>query len=272
MYDNYSLAIRWFRNLITNKINNEILLFHFTSTQSLISFKEKIKISHKLNFQTIDLNKLNSTNNLDNSRFLMLSMKPLQINFNNLNFSMIFISSKDFSRKFMHTINEKGNYTLSEENIKKACLNLDKNDPSISNLDFSNCVLQKRDPISILKSHGAYFIIHDLFIIIQLFNLREILLINSIANPNFASFDKQVNFDLDFMLKYKKLTSRLAIYLYKICTFNFSATDTKIGRYYANQLGRKSKLYHLPIDLKRAHNYVSTSKVKVYDLELIKIN
>jgi len=50
--------------------------------------------------------------------------------------------------------------------------------------------------------------------------------------------------DIDYLERESILTSRLAIFIYKICTFHSNATDKEIGLYYYNKLNIRSKPYN----------------------------
>jgi hypothetical protein len=44
--------------------------------------------------------------------------------------------------------------------------------------------------------------------------------------------------DIDFLVNKSILTSRLAIFIYKICTFEYNASDKEIGLYFSKYYGR----------------------------------
>ena len=44
--------------------------------------------------------------------------------------------------------------------------------------------------------------------------------------------------DIEFLVNKSILTSRLAIFIYKICTFEYDASDKEIGLYFSKYYGR----------------------------------
>jgi hypothetical protein len=72
--------------------------------------------------------------------------------------------------------------------------------------------------------------------------------------------------DILILSTFKILTSRLAVTLYKMCTFKFYDSNTTIGNYYRKTIGVKSKTIQLPPNTK------PIQKVKAYDLNSLKDN
>ena len=80
------------------------------------------------------------------------------------------------------------------------------------------------------------------------------------------TIDTIVN-DIDYFKKYNVLTSRLAIFIYKICTFKLFDSDKEIGAFYTKQFGKSKvsnnkscnisnvKAYHLSENKEEAIKY-----------------
>jgi hypothetical protein len=61
------------------------------------------------------------------------------------------------------------------------------------------------------------------------------------------------------------LTSRLAVLLYRVCTLDVLASTTKVGRYYANKTGSRSKVFK---NVSPVGKDLHTKSFKAYDLSV----
>jgi len=106
--------------------------------------------------------------------------------------------------------------------------------------------LKKNEPIDIVEMNILYikefitiFLTHNqnqkpIFTLTQI----NTLLFRSKKNITLETIHK----DIKFLEQHNKLTSRLAIFIYKLCTFEFHASDKEIGLYFSNHFGKSKPL------------------------------
>jgi len=131
-------------------------------------------------------------------------------------------------------------------------------------------VINKKDPFEIINSSDYVHISECLnhlfhpYIFNKYFNLFSSfeVLVSDRSSYSFRRNSLQYIFEMDIKLLMveKKLTARLAIAIYKVCTLKFYDNNTTVGTFFRKKLGIKSKTY------KTSKQYGSQI-LKVYDLE-----
>jgi len=122
-------------------------------------------------------------------------------------------------------------------------------------------IFQKMNPLLVAQNNITY--IKDIISIFLNSNKNQKSLISLTQVNAFLLRNKRnisletIQNDILFLEHYNKLTSRLAIFIYKLCTFEFDASEKEIGLYFSQSFG-KSK----PLNKKT----YSIENVKGYDL------
>lgn len=244
---NYILVLQWFKNVIENRVNNEILLIVFDlnydeKSETMQKLEEKIKIDTKrYNYKSIDISKVESFNHMTNNTIVIghpfmdvdkifnLEHKILFTNYNNILENDLYLNRLDT----LHTI----------DNFKLDKFETFENEKYYDNyIEVANPmkIIFCNDYVIITKNIFSKFI-QDSFII---FKNMDILQSNRVVP--YIIWKKQIENDISTLLKYKILTSRLAIAIYKSCTLRLYDSNKKIGLYYYNKFGTKSRLTHIP--------------------------
>lgn len=146
-------------------------------------------------------------------------------------------------------------------------LNLDNNE--LYKQYYRYNYIKLMNPINILQRE--FSIIYNL--IFRLFennNFYNIELLKSNKSIDTGTWIEQIKEEIYVLTFHNILTSKLAITIYKICTFNFHENNKNIGIFYSKQLGIKSKTMHLPNIHKNKIQMLSI-KAKAYDLKKSKV-
>lgn len=230
------LVSHWFYNVNYNIINTEILLLNFKNKDDAKKLLESNFLKNNKNLLVTSLQKLNKKDlNSMNKRSIIL-VAGKEISFGHLG---IF---KDENIKILFSgitnLNQLENYIVfSNSSIQK---------PIILFQDSHHFYLRNLDPSTIVYNvnYTKYFIStfldyeedNDLS-----FNQQSVKLF-LLRNVHSITIDTILN-DIKYFEFTGVLTSRLAIFIYKMCTFYYDATDKEIGTFYAYMLGT-SRVYN----------------------------
>lgn len=227
----------WLAKLKKNQVNSDALLLIFNidsrNDQNIdIKLNEiKDRITEELTTQEIFHYEILTIDNItsvkvDTNTILIgykcMDGKLLQ----NINFQILFCYCRNYDRETIFPVDKKkiiwDKYT-----------------------DESYSTIKKRDPVEVIFNYKAY----------QMKNYLYSYFIQILLNKNITIFCQNIfnqwlREDIIVLGEKKVLTARLAIIIYKVSTLNFNASDTKIGFYYKNAFGIKSKSMRLNIHTK----------------------
>lgn len=225
-----NLISHWFYNVRNNLTNKEILLLNFKNKDEAKKFFDSDFTKNNKNLLVSSLQKLSKKdlNSMDKRNIILVASK--EISFGHIGIL------KDENIKILFSgitnLNQLKNYINSSNSyIQK---------PIILSQNSHYFYLQNLDPSAIVYSvnYAKYFIStfldyeedNDLN-----FNQQSIKLF-LLRNIHGITIDTILN-DIKYFEFTGVLTSRLAIFIYKMCTFYYNATDKEIGTFYAYKLG-----------------------------------
>jgi len=259
------LVNHWFYNLINNKPNNEILLLVLPN---LNNYKKKLKESllklQVKNYELITIDSITSINKLENNQnTIILGLPRMNINLlNNLQHCVLYSSWEDSYKSFLS--NEHIDY------IKK----FTKKESIAKSNRYMYCY-EQRDPMTLLNPLNR-FLISDYIIDSSIYSSRNIpfdfitqifphMYIHKYDGKRYIDDWKYlISKDISYLSKSNILTARLAIVIYKVTTFKFDDSSTRIGNYYREKLGVKSKTIRLPQNV----YHIPDNTTKAYDLNV----
>lgn len=130
-------------------------------------------------------------------------------------------------------------------------LDINQND---SLFTFHTCI-----PTIIIQNDMPY--IQNLFEIFLSSNKNKKSIFSQKSIHTFLLRDKKnislatIQNDIEFLEHHNKLTSRLAIFIYKICTFEFDASEKEIGLYFSSSFGKSTPLNKKSYGIKNVKGY-----------------
>lgn len=262
-----SLIKNWFRTLLTEKTNDEVLLLRSMDNNigkqinSLISESTNTKIKYKLIFleEKKDLIRLKTFKNI----IIIINPNTNMLDIFGLKYSFLVVPSKsDFFTNMTSYISTDYIYT----------------DTLILNGERYLYYLDKIEPYTLIDTlsniNAAKYINHILFKSIfskeLLDNIQILTKSTTYSYSSTNDFSNSINGDLHILKLDKILTSRLAVLLYRLSSKDIGANTTKIGRYFNEKTGNKSKVINvkshklssIPLDLLRKKAF------KAYDLNV----
>lgn len=267
-YTNYLLTLHWFKNTIDNKLNDEILLIilnlnHKERLEKIEKLEKDLGLDNKKhNYESFDISKVESFNELKDIKknALVIAHDLIDINkISNLECNILLCFYNDILE--CNSPETRGRAKmLSKEDIEEV-KDLKHEDSKTD--EFYDSFIKKNNPLDIIFSNDLNTIskcifskfIKNGFII---FNYFYILQSNRVIHE--TTWKKQIEKDISTLLKYKILTARLAVAIYKSSTLRLNDSNKKIGLYYHNELGIKSKLIHIP-------KSKPSKKIKAYNLK-----
>ena len=264
------LIYHWFYNLLNNKINEEILYLKLNNHLGLKYINYTNKIIKNISSLGVENLKLIDLHTVEDKSISLIIEK-----YNIKNTNIVIIDTTNIKIQLLLK-NLKHNilYPLNELNRKKIVDKLLSFDefikeskkqylkPDIDTIYSYVYYYKQRDPIEIIKQ-------------INYSNVKNyVFSFKSKFLPNNCYYDK-FNITLDcktiltndiyYLLEKHILTSRLGILIYRIGTLEFDTSTTKIGKYYRQKLGIKSKTVR---PAKRYNTYnIPNLTLKAYDLE-----
>ena len=256
------LVNHWFYNLINNNVNDELLLLVLPSFNDS---KNKLKDSlEKLtkNYELVEISSIKSINELEKNKNIILLGYPMMNIYllNNMEHSVLYISLIYLNQYFL---SDKHIEDIEKSSMKKFVYERDRY------LYF----YEQREPIALLNTLSRKEISNSV-IAPLLYSQKEIpfYFIQTIFPYPFISKDKDkhygidwetiINIDIFYLLKSHILTARLAILIYKVTTLKLDDSTTRIGIYYRQKLGVKSKTTRLPQNIYEIPGHTA----KAYDL------
>lgn len=252
-----NLVYNWFSN-INNSINDEILLLNFKFEIDIEELKsylfktiENILI---LNLGRVTKKDLDSKKNIIVIANKEISLGHFEI-FKDLNKTILFKQVLNSSELLEYTNNIHGLYSKPIGPLQNPCFFfLFKFE--INNNNIYDCVNYSKDFIlTFIDSNDDN---------ILTFNKRSINLF-LLRNSNKITINTILN-DIDYFKSTGILTSRLAIFTYKICTFYFSASDKEIGIFYSNLLGIRSRCYsNKRFGIKNTKGYIINNNINIIE-------
>ncbi|MAD42351.1 MAG: hypothetical protein CL623_08165 [Arcobacter sp.] len=215
----------------------------------------------------------------------------------NINILMLTFKKSSDIKEFIKNIEtNKSTKVISLNNVKEEDLKADRNfnliitttiNISLNNLikikDFKNYILYKKisnfDKKDLLNMHSSSILFTDNYSWFDMINkpYSVNIFISKFLNYDNGSeieFDKNdvkrllfrnksfidihvIQNDLKYLQEQNKLTSRLAIFIYKISTYNFNASDKLVGLVYQDKY-EKSKVFN--------NKHYNISNTKGYDV------
>lgn len=229
------LVSYYFYNLRKNRINSEILLLSFKNRKDSKQFKEDILIKNCKDLILTSLNKitkkdLNGKNKkniiiVENEEILFEKLKIFQEE----NIKILFSGIYDFREVTDHFEYEP----------------IDYRKPEVRQVDYHHFYLSNRSLNNIVDNieYTKYFIsaFLDYESDSELKFSQYSIKVSLLRNSNTITIDTILN-DIKYFENTGILTSRLGIFIYKICTFFHDATDKEIGLFYSKEFG-KSRPY-----------------------------
>jgi len=253
----------WFNNLIKNKINTEILLLILplnlkTNNIKRKKFEDRFSKLKMTNYKLIDIHYIKSFNEVEKDKNIIILGHPMMNVelLNNLQHNILCIS-------LLHTYK----YFLSDNHIENigniSTITLEDSEDNYLNF------YKQRDPTILLKKLPNIF---DYIFGLSLPQEQAFNFISRILPGQFnykyrgriyySTWEHIIEADIYYLQRSHILTARLAILIYKLTTYKFDDSHTKIGIYYKQKLGVKSKTVRLPQKMYR----IPELTVKAYDL------
>lgn len=246
----------WIENIKKGNMNDSILcIYDSTLIQTLAEEDKKYKY-----------NKILELINLCDSR-VVNSLKK------NSNFILYFNSIKNYKClknikdiKFLYIdkkILKSDRVNVNEDSIK-SYLTICKSEP----YDFLMLDIDYKIKSQIVKYYLDFFV-RFLQIKEEIF-LMETGYIEFNLNKPDIHISCIVENELRILEKNKIITSRLAIFIYRLFSFDIEASSTKIGRYFAEKTRSKSKVLTRKAFFKKVGNIIGYdfSAIRVYDLSV----
>ncbi|MFY9074979.1 hypothetical protein OZZ08_08410 [Malaciobacter mytili] len=267
-YTNYLLTLHWFKNTIDNKLNDEILLIilnlnHKERLEKIEKLEKDLGLDNKKhNYESFDISKVESFNDLKDIKknALVIAHDLIDINkISNLECNILLCFYNDILE--CNSLETKGKLkTLSKEDTEEV---KDLKPEDCRDDDFYDSFIKKNNPLDIIFSNDDKIIskcISSRFIKNSFIIFKNINILQSNRVMHKTIWEEQIQEDIFTLLKYKILTARLAVAIYKSSTLRLNDSNKKIGLYYHNELGIKSKLIHIP-------KSKPSKKIKAYHLK-----
>lgn len=262
MQDSIQLITPWIENLENNIINDKVLLLVFKNPNYHIKLDKDIFNKQFLNHIDSKYYRLFNIKELDNMDIIQSDKKSKNIIIlGHINMSIYKIANINFEILLFFSPLQ----NTSKFNSLRTLLEIN----SIQNPYKHIITIKKKDPIKIIKSNDFRIISDQIESLFNpyLFNKYFTLFypfyaLKSDRSKNVVFLKNILLEDIFLLIKNKKLTSRLAIAIYKASTLKFNENNTKIGIFFRKNLGIKSNPYKLP-------NRNNLQTVKVYDLKIL---
>jgi len=258
------LIIEWFKNIMFNTNKDTILLLNIS-----YGFKQELLKNLKENFTTNNyhivfieqLHRYSSTNNV------------ICITENIDKKDMTILNEIFKGKSFLYIPNNHSFYQNVNSFTNPSTLQHSQNIP-IPNNERYTYYLEKIEPYNLLKysKDGLIdFVVYRIKNLGRLVDIKYILdlLVNNTTYKydDINYYQRLFNDDIILLHSKKILTSRLATILYRLATFELNANTTKIGRYFHDKSGNKSKVYN-PKSCGFALQNLKYKSFKAYDLNV----
>lgn len=228
----------WFQNAKSNQNNLEILVLTTPNENENIMWKDKIAIMD-IPTLLITTSKNLSTENLANEEYC----------------NILLVEKNEISLSLLMKLKEAGKALLFA-NTRSFTIQYNYINENISIPEYGNCLqiykvttdkslINKR--LNLVTPNVLNYIEYVIRTFINSYDLNAVCFKKS--EINHALFDNKKGITIDVILSditYLQnescLTSRLGIFIYKICTWDFKATNVTIGKYYAEKFGKSKPL------------------------------
>jgi len=242
------LIKNWFYLVKNNEINDSILVLMYVANleNKLTNLLRKYNIYLFISSQPLNYMQLNSQNH--NSILLIDSTKNF-LNIEQIKLKLLFVPA----------ISEFYKDSNSYINL------LEFTDIQIDNSLKYLFWLEKDIPLDLIRGNDV-----DL----KNYILKRAWIMNSIQSHEKINIDTALYTDVKMLSENQLLTSRLAIIIYKTSKLEINANFTKIGRYWHEVIGTKSKTFNTNMLIKRSPNNIVIShdliqkNFKAYDLNI----
>jgi len=261
------LIKEWFSNVNSGYINDTILVFEdFADKRLADELKRIFKKSESFDLKNVSVESSNYVENTENkNRIIVIKEKETQFNFSN--YRILYISTTD---TYFYFVKDMESYVQSK----------DTRVLDLSQKEIYTFYIKRTDPYEFIanRSNEIYdFVMNrDLASKAKLWidqsslmtrNYYELLIDDTTYKPN--SFHESLRGDIQMLKEDDILTSRLAIVIYRTTQFDVKASATKIGRYFHNTTGVKSKTYNPKHPRIRViHTELYKRSFKGYDLRI----
>lgn len=239
-----NLVLQWFRNLRQDIVNNEIILLYFKNKDSFSKFKDDDSFKN-INTLLVKFIKnliiVEDLTNKDRKNIILVSDKNCGIGFldifKNYKVKLLFIpiinylNFKDLELQ-INSSRIQNYYSLE---IRDPIINID----NISYIEYFISTFMENSDL-----YGVNFFSKS--IEFYLFRNQKSISKNTILN------------DISYLKQTGILTSRLAIFIFKICTFYINASDREIGIYYAKLFGRSKVYNNKKLGISNVKGYVTS--------------
>lgn len=247
----YELLIHWFYITKQKDKKNDIVLLLFDIGDIYFSLKDDTENYNIVKYNGRDMNFQENT-------ILIVDKKDSLINLNFFKNIFLLIPSTDIST-----------YNMKYFRSKKWVPYIEDYEESLS---LSLSLLKSIEPIDIIRKYNY----NDMKLIIE-FRINNIFKNNSdiallIGDTTFKKniFLKEILSDIEILYKASLLTSRLALVIYRLAYLNTNANKLKIGKYFHEKLGVKSKTFS---KTNPRLDYIDSIKIvnifKAYDLSFV---
>ena len=261
-----TLVNEWFYNLLTSKGNNTVLLLHSSKhniAHNIVQLLSNLDCPRGdyIICNESDFNRFKSIKKNKNIILILAESKNI---LSLLNFR------KMIGKSFLFVGKDSGFYL----DMKQYINNNNSNSVSIPDNKKYLYFIEEINPYHIIKSateieikNYLNFIIHNTFL--SLSSKKSLsLLINDTTYTN-DDYLKSTYCDIETLKTDNILTSRLAVVIYRIALLDFTASPTKIGRYFHEMSGSKSKTFNKNNKRITTINYdLAKKNFKAYDLSV----
>jgi len=235
------LIIEWFKNIMFDTNKNTILLLNISYGSKEELFKKLKKNLTTNNYHIVFIEQLFQYRSANNVICITENIdKKNMIIFNKI--------LKD--KSFLYIPNNHSFYQNVNSFINSDTLRNSQTIPILNNERYKY-YLEKIEPYNLLeysKDNLIYFVEYRIKTLGKLVDIKYVLdlLVNNITYKDDDIKYHQSLFNSDIILLHSKkiLTSRFATILYRLATFELNANTTKIGRYFHDKSGNKSKVYN----------------------------
>lgn len=243
---------KWIENAKNGNVNDSILcLIENQNSQlfkDLVNVK-KIDIYKERKFKKL----LNFTNNNDSINKILYSIID------------------DYDYGFIKRLSNK-KFLFIKESSLSGNKELNINEPNF----LKHLYIEQIDPYDFLTSKLDYEIMYQ---IVQYYFDFFTIFLNVNKEIFFKQIDykesildikptilKQIENELNLFKSKEILTSRLAVFIYRLFSFDIEASTTKIGRYFATKIGTKSKVFTKKTLLDITSTTFIENSMRAYDL------
>lgn len=250
----------WFENIYDGTVNINIVLLCLKDIKDIKTNRELYKITENnfniqiYNFSKLDVKKLNSDIGITNI-----------VAYTNHNFSFVNLNVLKNNMKII-LVDEYNTYSdfISHLNNKYYHKSI-----------YPHFIFQKYEPINVISDVlGIGFIGKFIYTLININNNNNkckidkhsinVYLLRNIPKVSI----KTILGDIEF-LKFKSiLTSRLAIFIYKICTFDYNASEKKIGLYFSKNYGQSKIVNGKKFGVVNTKGYIINENIAEQQIKL----